>query len=511
MPPAWSCFLPIVFGLLTAAGVAEARDPEPLPEALSSYPLGSRLGPITQEPLFSSARLALQVVDVDTGDELFGWNADTALVPASVTKAVTSAVALRTLGTSWRFETTILHDGEISPEGVLEGNLYIRGDGDPTLVVEKMWKLLHDMRLRGIVEIDGDVYFDDSWAEDQPLIAGWNKKVDISDGPAYFAPIGALSINYNAVSLVVSPGLDVGSPAVVDLDTPSDAVEIENKLQTVSKSSRRSLVVEREVNEEDGHVKFTLSGRIPMESKPIYEYRAVGHPTVHYMGVVKDLLGQLQVRVRGRFKQGPTPEGALEVVSLASPPLCEILNHTNKYSSNFMAEQVLRAIGAEAHGLPATTANGVEAIRSYLDELGFDRADYNLVNGSGLTREGVLKPSEINAVLLDMAHDPALAPDYMASLAIGGVDGTLRRRFRSDPEEVGRVRGKTGSLDGVYCLAGYFFAPDGHTYAMTILANDLGRSSSARRIQDMLGAALMARDSGDPSGATDAAGPEVDE
>jgi D-alanyl-D-alanine carboxypeptidase/D-alanyl-D-alanine-endopeptidase (penicillin-binding protein 4) len=165
----------------------------------------------------------------------------------------------------------------------------------------------------------------------------------------------------------------------------------------------------------------------------------------------------------------------------------------NKYSSNFIAEQVLKALGASNSSGPGSTLKGVEKISAYLESLGISNEEYVLVNGSGLSRRIVLRPEHLTAVLVDMASDAKVSPEFMASLAIGGRDGTLWSRFR-DEKQVGRLRGKTGTINGVHCLAGYLNGSDGKSYAFAYLVNNLrGGISRARKAHDQFVGTLLAQ------------------
>ncbi len=476
---------------LPAAARADDAPKDPRLLTAETLPLHPVLGELLEDGLFESADIALQIVDVETGDEVYAWDADRALVPASTMKVVTSAAALRTLGPSWRFHTALLRDGEVNEEGVLEGNLYVRGTGDPTLVVEKLWKLLKDLQVEGIVEVNGDIVLDDSYFSDGPLVPGWGKKVDLANGPAYFAPLGALSLNFNALSIVVAPSPAVGEPARVQLETPSDLVEFDNQLKTVDAGKRAFVTIEREADFKTGTTKFTVEGEVPVDADVERHYRAVAEPRSWFRSVLVGLLADEGIKVNGKVRVGTTPADAEEVVRLWSAPLHEILNHTNKFSSNFMAEHVLKAMGAETAGAPGTTEKGLEAVRAYLDTLGIARDEYHLVNGSGLSRDVLLRPSHLNAVLLDMVHDAKVGPEFLASLSVSGRDGTLRRRFDGE-EDAERVRGKTGSLNGVYCLAALFRSKHGDLYAVSMLVNGFRRTSPVRRLHDRFGEALLA-------------------
>lgn len=492
-------FASVALSVLLAGHLASAAPEPPPPEVqeqldrAAAYPLHPAFESLLDDPLFSTADVALQVVNVRTGEEVYGWQPDRALVPASTMKVLTAATALRNLGPAWRFSTELLRDGEINSEGVLEGDLYIRGNGDPTLVVEKAWKLIRDMQLQGIVEINGDVIFDDTHYAGGHLVPGWDKEVDIANGPAYFAPLGALSMNFNTVDLVIAPGASEGEPARVQLGTPSKIVKLENEIETVRAGRRPWIRIERELDPRGGGLTFKLEGRIAADDGVHRYFRSVGHPLVWTMSVFEDLLAREGIQITGKLKAGETPDEVESVVSLNSQPMSEILNHTLKYSSNLMAEQVLRAVGAEVFGAPGTTEKGLRAVRGYLESLGIPPDQVELVNGSGLSRQIRLRPSHLNAVLVDMYHDPLLAPEFLAALSVSGVDGTLRRRF-DDDTEVARVRGKTGSLNGVYCLAAYAHAADGEVYAFSFLVNGHRRSGPVRALHDAFGAALLAVD-----------------
>jgi len=490
----------MVFGVLFSgicladdnlAEASLAEDSGVSEQGVDEFPFESLLGPLTSNRLFQEADIGIQVVNVQSGEEVYAYGADAGYVPASVMKVLTAATALQTLGPTWRFTTEILKEGDINEDGVLEGNLYVRGGGDPTLVVETVWKMVRDLQLAGIRGVDGNVIFDGSYFDNDYLVAGWGKDIDLANGPAYYAPLGALSINYNTTCIVVGPGPEPNQPARVEFETPVDLFTIENLVDTGAVGARPWMTIEREVDWNTGEIAFTLEGQIPIDEDPWRYYRAVSDPAPHFMAVFEQMLKAHELSVSGQLRLGRTTSDAETVISHRSQPIREILAHMNKHSSNIIAEHVLKAIGAEVQGLPGTTEGGLKSVADYLTSLGIEPAEYTLVNGSGLSRDLILSPTQVTAVLLDMAHDDLLAPEFVSSLSVGGQDGTLRRRFRED-EHAGRVRGKTGSVNGVYCLAGYILAGDGEKYAFAFLVNGFRRSSrSVRKLQDEFGAALL--------------------
>lgn len=428
------------------------------------------LAPIVSDRTFTRSDAAIQVVNLRTGEEVFARDADRGLIPASTMKVLTAATALRTLGPSYRFKTEIWSDGRIDAAGVLRGNLYIKGGADPTLVVEKLWKLIFDLKAEGLTRIDGDVIYDEDFFGPDHHLVGWDKPEDIARGPSYYPPIGALSLNFNTAALLVGPGAEIGGPARVLLETPAgEVVVVDNQATTSGRGSRARIGIEREV--EGGTTTFTVTGSTPSGNGVDRIYRTIDDPAAHFRGAFEEMLAVHGVAVSGSHHMGSTPaDGANKLLTLRSPPLAAVLMDMNKLSNNFIAETVLRTVGAETYGSPGTTESGVQAVHDYLVSLGIPEEEFTLVNGSGLSRSTRIAPSHLTAVLVDMAADRRVGAEFQSSLAIAGQDGTLWRRLRDEP---GRLRGKTGTIDGIHCLAGYVEAADGERYAFAFLVNDV--------------------------------------
>lgn len=491
----------LLVGASTAAVAGEALASEPASsepassevQAISGSAPYSRLAgsvaEVMEHPALRRVEAGVHLVHVDSGVEVFSARAREGFVPASTMKVITSAAALRYLGPAWRFTTRFLYDGELEDDGVLKGNLYVVGGGDPTLVLEGLWKMVYDLRQAGVQEVEGNVIFDDTVFDSNPGIPGWTKRVDILNGPSYFPSLGALSLNYNTIALVVGPGEAVGQPARAELETECAVIELENRARTSARGSRRWLDLDREV---DGtEARLELSGTVPSRSRSRRYYRAVPDATAYFTGAFAAMCHEHGIEVKGHYLSGESPEDAEELLEFESEPLAALLMTVNKYSNNFMAEQILKALGAEVRGPPGTTEKGVEVVYDYLEGLGIPRGEPVIRNGSGLTRETAIHPAHLTAVLLDMADDPRVGSEFRTSLAIGGMDGTLRRRF-GDEGEVGRVRGKTGSLNGVHCLTGYAESADGELFAFAFLSNRIpGPLSRVRRVHDQFVRAIL--------------------
>jgi len=472
------------FVFTSPAFASEAEEETP------SFSLDHVLGKMMYDSSLSRTDYGVQVVNVLTGEEVFARNADEALVPASVMKVLTGAVALRELGPGYKFSTYLSTDAELDGEGTLTGDLYVQGFGDPTLVTEDVWRLVYDLWLAGVKRIDGNVIYDDSFFDRERLIDGWRKEVDLANGPAYFAPLGALSVNFNTACLVVAPGGTAGEEGKVSLEAPSRSVQVISRVKTGPRRSRPNLSVMRS-NKGGGKVEFKVSGTMPVGAVPSRLYRTIIDPLDQFMSVFSGHLKDRGVDVVGDHIQGRAGEGLRIMARKESAGLPVVLNRMNKNSSNFVAEHVLKAVGAEVFGAPGTTEKGLRVIAEYLESLGADPDEFHLVNGSGLSRDIALRPSHINSVMIDMAADRTLGPEFTASLAIGGIDGTLWTRFRGDGIE-GRVRGKTGSLNHVHGLAAYVDGGDGELYAFTFLVNDIPTHSRAvRSLHTRFGQALL--------------------
>jgi D-alanyl-D-alanine carboxypeptidase/D-alanyl-D-alanine-endopeptidase (penicillin-binding protein 4) len=497
----------LLFSVLTwmPGGVASAA---PDAETADTGALTAVLEPLTGDRLFRDAEIAVQVVDVKTGEQVWARDADAGLNPASTTKILTAATALKTLGPSYSFTTIVYGATEPDGAGVIDGPLYVKGGGDPTLVVEKLWKLVRDLELAGVTKVDGDLVLDESFFGDDHRLVGWDKRRDIERGPSYFPALSALSLNFNTIAIVVRPGAESGKPAIVLPETEADGyVTIDNQMTTTRAGTRPRVQMEREVAK-DGTVSFLMEGSVPVGDRVRRYYRTVADPTAYFGAAFRAICADRGIEVTGRTRTGVVPDSAEPLVSLSSPPLTNILMDMNKYSSNFMAEQVLRTVGAETKGV-GTTAAGIEVMREYLEGLGLDPKSYQLINGSGLTRDAVIPPSVLTAVLVDMAHDEQVGHEFTTSLSIAGRDGTLRRRLE---DEAGRLRGKTGTLDGVHCLAGYVESGDGGRYAFAFLANDFrGGSYRVKKVHDrfarmMFGVTTDAAASGGDQASPDDAG-----
>lgn len=445
----------VLFGLCLLLSGAES--------AAASGPLDGTLAKILKRELPAGHTISIRVVDLETGRILMEKNPHTALVPASTMKTVTSAAALAELGPDYTFKTEVFVDGR---DGDIARNIYLRGKGDPYLVSERLFKLTRQVRLRGLSRITGDIIVDDShFIPGKPLDQG-----EELGKRAYHAPYGALSLNFNAIEIIAEPASRPGLKAEVRVDPVTEYARIEADVKTLQgKRKFRPEVTARKQTESGGEIVHLLGGigvKAPIQSGWI----PVEKPAVYAGEVFKEFLLREGIAVAGAVKEGEVPKQAEPLLEYESLPLALLVYYLNKYSNNFMAEQVAMGMGADAFGVPGTRPKGLAVIQRYLESLGIPRDEFSLSEASGLSRKNRISAAALVKVLLTAANDFRYGPEFTASLPIGGVDGTLKNQF-IDRGSRRRIRAKTGSLRGVTAMAGYGIFPKGRRFAFAILIN----------------------------------------
>jgi len=368
------------------------------------------------------------------GDVVFSLNPDQLFVPASNTKILTVAAAADRLGWDFTFETTARATTPIDRDGIIRGDLVVRGSGDPTAgdrpklsatvtaIADALWQ-------HGVRRIEGRIVGDDDAFLDEPYGAGWAW----DDLPfSYSAPIGALNYNENV-------RLDVQSPAASDTA----------------------------------------------------RYTAVQNPTIAFTGALRAAIVARGIAVVGNAADidvsppGPLPPGAPVLASYRSSPLSEIAVRLLKSSQNLYAEVVVRAVGRGAEDQAGSSQAGLEAIRQTLTDWGVDPGALAQADGSGLSRYNLVTPTALTMVLEHMYRDARLRSAWMAALPIAGVDGTLENRMKGTPAE-GRVLAKTGSLSSVRALSGYIHARSGEWFVFSILANNFAPPTTSSDIDRVI-------------------------
>lgn len=441
-------------------------------------------------------RVGVAVLDVDSGRLLYGRNHDTPLNIASNVKLVTTAAALALLGPEYRFKTALYVDRD-HKAGEYK-NLYLRGYGDPALGTEELWKLTTELVSRGVKRIKGDLIIDDTFFDEQRVGPAFEQK---NQDSAYRAPQGAVSLNYNAIGVRVLPGVGEGQPARVQLDPPSAYFAVQNEARTVERG-RTSIIVEtsEEKDAPPGRERtiVRVRGTIRTNESAGLDYnKRVAHPDLYAGYTLYELLQKRGITVGGKVTRGVAPPSALLIDTHYSLPLGVLARDINKRSNNFMAEQVLKSLGADSNGKPGSWQKGLQAVSRYLEGLGIQPGRYTMVNGSGLFDSNRFTAQQVVTLLRGAYRDFRIAADFVASLALSGADGTIAHRMASGPADR-YVRAKTGTLNGVSCLSGYAGAPVPGALplrpplAFSILVNEVDETASAKRLQDAIVESLVA-------------------
>ena len=408
------------------------------------------------------------IQSLDKRDTLYERAADKLLVPASVAKLFTTYTALKRLRPTSTFKTQVYVNGNIK-DGLLVGDLYLKGGGDPSLVSERLWMLVNDLVRSGIKTINGNITADSSFfdGESKP---GTRPKY-LKD-QAYNAPIGALSFNFNTTTIYVSPGDAVGASPTVYTDPENSYIDIANQATTGKGGSANSLQVSRTdfVKGDIGDT-ILLRGSIPLGSSELRFYRNIVNPALYTAHMFKAFWEQRGLKFTGRIVEGSTPDSARKILEFESLPLWQVVWGMNKFSNNFVADQILKKVAAEVWGPPGSLQKGIAAIEDTLDRIGIPAKSYQIKDGSGLTRETKVTARQIMKVLTALYNDFAIAPEALSSLGVAGEDGTLKKRLPSNTDER-IIRAKTGSLDGVNSLAGFTTTRDGERVAFAFLLND---------------------------------------
>ena len=437
------------------------------------------------------------VVDVSSGEVHYARNAERSFIPASVTKLYTTAAVLDQLGPDYRYETRLYADGPVA-NSILQGNLVVRGAGDPTtgtpgelhLAIFHAWA--DSLLARGVRQVQGDVIGDDDIFDDVLLGDSWSWDDLVY---AYAAPVSGLTFHENVVDITVTP-THPGAPAQVTW-TPL----VPGFFDVVNHSTTRARGALLREDYERGATgnRIIISSQVPVgqiDSESI----SVQNPTLYFMHALREALLARGIAVLGQPRDidelsiKPEYGRAWVVARHQSVPLEELIAETNKDSHNLFAEHLLRTLGVERPVAgedlePGSAAMGVAAAQVTFAAAQVDTSRLQLVDGSGLSRKNLVSPRMTVNLLRYMAHHPnqSVRHTFQASLPVGGTDGTLEYRFPAGAPAHRVVQAKTGTLGNVSTLAGYVSSGSRKQLAFAIFCNHFtGKYSDIRSIQDRL-------------------------
>jgi len=472
----------LVYLLLFCVSSVVAQPPKTLPE------LQARIKEVLAKPELSSATVGIKVVSLDNGRVLFEENATKLLRPASNMKLYTVAAALDRLSPDYRFSTSVYATTRPDAAGVVHGDLRIYGRGDPSIAARfnngDYFKGIDDLAARivaaGVKRVEGDIVGDESYFVGPKYGSGWNWE-DLTW--YYGAEITPLTANDNALDLFIKPGMAIGQPASITTGPPDPLLTIVNKVLTSAKGSKREFSIYRGLGENT----ITITGSIPLEDRGYTGGIGISHPGLLFVYMLRSTLAQKGVTITGASRiTGASTAFENEIATLQSPPFSVIAAQTLKPSQNLYTELILRTLGKVAPPPPATTSNltqtsdelGLEAVKSFLKTVGLRPEALVLDDGSGLSRNDMIT-ADASVQLLTFMSKHRYATVFRDALPVGGIDGTLRNRFKGTPAE-NNVRAKTGSLSSAASLGGYLTTAGGEKLAFSIIVNNYPRDFDPR-------------------------------
>lgn len=419
------------------------------------------------------------VKSLDSGNVLYERNIDLGFLPASNFKLLATAATLDLLGPNYKMATSVYLTAKPTLDGTVNGDLVIVGHGDPVLKTEDLQELVGKLKAYGVKSINGNIIGDDSWFNNIKLGTGW----EWDDEQYYYsAQISGLNLNENVIDVTIKPGQKVGDSASIVLSPATDYLSINNYCKTSIAKSEKTTLIERLY----GKNAIDVTGNIPIDCPANVPDRSVTveEPTLYACSVLKDILKSNGIEVCGKTEIGRKPDSAELVATHYSPPISEMLKLVNKPSDNLIAECLFKNLGREIGGQGSSDASA-KVETDFLKKIGGDIGEINIADGSGLSREDLISPKNIVAILSYMFYQKN-GEYYINSLPVAGVDGTLRNRLKGT-FAANNLKAKTGSINHVSSLSGIVKTKAGENIVFSIIMNNqLTSLRTCRHIQDKI-------------------------
>jgi D-alanyl-D-alanine carboxypeptidase/D-alanyl-D-alanine-endopeptidase (penicillin-binding protein 4) len=442
--------------LTLLVSLAHAQD-DTLPREIASVAAAHRV---------DGAGLSVFVQAVDAPAPELSFNAAVPRSPASVIKLLTTFAALEVLGPAWRWRTEVWTTGEMDGER-LTGDLIFKGGGDPALSMEKLWTLLRELRSRGIGRVEGDLVIDNTLFAPDP---GDPNGFDGQPYRTYNVQPDALLVNHKAVGFRVRNGANGEVEAT--LDPPLSGFTVENRLRRArGRCGGFQRGVAFDLPGGPAGTQAVLSGSFPSGCGEYTLWRTVLDGPRFADAAIRPLWREIGGSIDGGLRVEPVPPDARRVLVFESIPLGEVVQQINKWSNNVMTRHLLLTLGLDRLGPPATREKGRQALQEWLQSRDLEFPELFLDNGSGLSRRTRISAASLGQLLLHAWSHPYMA-EFISSLPLSGMDGTLRSRYRG--AMAGRLHLKTGSLDDVSSVAGFVSTPSGRRYVVVVMLNAPG-------------------------------------
>ena len=409
------------------------------------------------------ASVSIAVQDVTQARPLLSVNPTAPMNPASTMKLVTTYAGLDLLGPAYRWRTQAFLGGALK-DGVLDGDLILKGEGDPKITLESAWLMLRTLRLHGLKDIRGDLVIDRShFAAAAYDPAGF-------DGDAlrpYNVGADALLLNFKSIRFQFWPDAVTG---VVRVTAEPPIIEVTSSLRLAEGACGEWRDrMKADFQAQAAAPRAIFSGSYSASCGERDWHVALLTPNQYAGALFRSLWTELGGSISGATRDGPAPQQAKPYATFESPSLSEVVRDINKFSNNVMARQLFLAIAADQAGVPATNENAQRAIKTWLARKGLDFPELVIENGAGLSRIDRISAQSLAALLVNAFRSP-LMPELAASLPVVAADGTMRRRLKSGAV-AGQAHIKTGSLSDVRAIAGYVLDRSGRRYAVVMMVN----------------------------------------
>lgn len=410
------------------------------------------------------AVMGVMVKDITTGRIIYQHNADRLFVPASSLKIYTGAAALIMLGPNYHFETKIYTDAPSVHPGMLEGNLYVVFDGDPTLTSADLFEVLSVLSQQSITHVKGNVIIVSPPYTGEKYAPGGAERDKIHP---YGAPITPFILDQNAITFNIR-STGPGQLASITVDDPGNRIHVSNALYT-KRPQTRACSLSYQMDEQN---QIHVQGCITPRAAPYLERIALKNPMNYAQGVVAAALRHWQINVQGNVIPGQMPASVKLLNSHVSDALPVILADTLKPSNNVLANALFLKIGQAYWRQTATWVNSGQAVKQILEKYAsVPMAQAILIDGAGLSRENRVTPRQSVELLSHMEEKFLLSDDFISALPVPGQKGTLFHRNIASPAIQSHIHAKTGTMRGIVGLAGYLPSANHHTLAFSIITN----------------------------------------
>ena len=442
-------------------------------------PLPANLPPTVASALraakLPAGAVSFYAQEVGASKPTLSVNGEKAFNPASTMKLVTTFAALELLGPAYTWKTQVLQAGTLRGD-VLEGDLIIKGGGDPKLTHEDFWLLLRKLRAKGIREIKGNVLLDRSWFD----VSSYDPaKFDGDPQRAYNAGPDALLINFKAIALQLH-GNEANNTVTVTGEPPLAGFSVTHAVKSVAGGgcSARGRV-QAALSATGVHVTGSFPPNCGDQALYIHPYN-LSH--VQYNGgLFKQLWSDMGGKLTGEVRDGRAPAGATLIAEHESESLAEAIRGINKFSNNVMARQLFLTLSAETLRTAGTPSLSFRAVQSWATNRGLAMPELVIENGSGLSRIERISAANLGKLLVTAFRSPVM-PEFMSSMPLVAYDGTMRRRLKAQ-DVAGQAHIKTGSLNDTRAIAGYVLAASGKRYAIVSLINH-GNAPASQGVHD---------------------------